>query len=292
MKKFYNKWADFKNDISYDEVYAYYILENHPKTECYEYFNTTERIFRAFLEHYNIKKPRRLVTELSNNTKMSRYGSIKYNNPEQRIKTCLEKFGSTSPLGNKKIYEATQQKTKLKHNGKTGFGIKTIEERKEIAKKANSIMWNKFHTDADFAQKYLAAQFVTKKKNKTFNTSKKEQVIYDELCKKYGSDDVLTQYWDSRYPFRCDFYIKSLDLFIELNAHWTHGDHPFNSSNEEDQQKLSLWQEKAKTSKFFNNAIETWTKRDPKKLNYLISNKLNFILMYNTLEVTAHDYKY
>ena len=37
--------------------------------------------------------------------------------------------------------------------------------------------------------------------------------------------EVIGNKYD-RYPFACDFYISSLDLFIECNYHWTHGGKP------------------------------------------------------------------
>lgn len=147
-------------------------------------------------------------------------------------------------------------------------------------------MWDKYHTDSNFAKAYKDKQNETKRKNKSFNTSKKERMLFDSLCKKYGIDDVVRNYSvDPRYPFACDFYIKSQDLFIELNAHWTHGEHPFDANNPQDIQLLNQWEEKSKTSQYFRNAITTWTVRDVKKLHYLIENNLNFILIYNNLEV-------
>lgn len=58
----------------------------------------------------------------------------------------------------------------------------------------------------------------TKKEHNTFNTSKPEDLFYEELKKLFTSDDIIRQHKDNiRYPFNCDFYIKSLDMFIELN---------------------------------------------------------------------------
>lgn len=76
--------------------------------------------------------------------------------------------------------------------------------------------------------------YKTKKKNHTFNTSKPEEESYNLLLHKYDKNDIIRQYKDERYPFSCDFYIKSLDLFIECNYHFTHGSHPFNADNIED----------------------------------------------------------
>ena len=90
--------------------------------------------------------------------------------------------------------------------------------------------------------------------------------------------DVITQYKDARYPFACDFYIPSLDLFIECNYHWTHGGKPYEGT-ENDKKIVEKW--KTKNTKFYNNAIQTWTVRDVNKRNTVKENKLNYIEFWN-----------
>ena len=74
----------------------------------------------------------------------------------------------------------------------------------------------------------------TKRLNGTFNTSKPEEDAYVLLCDHFSKDDVIRQYYSEKYPFNCDFYIKSLDTYIECNFNWTHGGHWFDENNEED----------------------------------------------------------
>ena len=119
------------------------------------------------------------------------------------------------------------------------------------------------------------------KVNKTFNYSKQEKSYYEYLVNKYGKDDVLYQYKDKeRYPFYCDFYIKSKDLFIELNLHRAHDKHPFDENNLEDIETLNKWKKKATNSKFYQNAIYVWTQLDTKKKNCAKQNNLNYITIY------------
>ena len=75
--------------------------------------------------------------------------------------------------------------------------------------------------------------YQTKKKNGTFNTSALEVQFHETLIKIFGADDVFDQYRDQRYanpkngrPYMTDFYIKSLDLFIEIQGRKGHGEHP------------------------------------------------------------------
>lgn len=120
----------------------------------------------------------------------------------------------------------------------------------------------------------------TKTINKSFNISKVEDNFYEQLCEQYGRDNIVRQYKDPRYPFNCDFYVKSEDLFIELNKHWTHGPHPFNEQNTEDTILLQAWQERAIDSQYYQSAIDVWTKRDPQKLQLALKNNLNYQAIY------------
>ena len=106
------------------------------------------------------------------------------------------------------------------------------------------------------------------------------------LVEYYGADDVITQYSaDKRYPFNCDFYIKSKDLFIELNLSWTHGGKLFEGTDE-DLTKLAVWEEKAKTSEYYKNAIQTWTMRDVLKYNTAKQNHINYLVIYTEQDFT------
>ena len=81
----------------------------------------------------------------------------------------------------------------------------------------------------------------------------------------------------TRYPFECDFYIISKDLFIEYNGHWTHGRHSFNTNCKDDIELLNQWSKKSISSQFYKNAIEVWTIRDVKKRNTAKQNNLNYL---------------
>lgn len=129
------------------------------------------------------------------------------------------------------------------------------------------------------SEEYQARQNKIKKQNGTLNTSKPEQRVREMLIYAFG-DDIEYSYRDERYPYNCDFYIKSLDLFIELNFMWTHGGEPFNENNNNHIEKLKIWKEKSEHSDFYKNAIYTWTNLDVKKRETAIKNKLNYLMFY------------
>ncbi len=177
------------------------------------------------------------------NTKKEKYNDEYYNNRTKYIETCLSKY---------EVDNVT----------------KNIDIRKKLSKTISS-------------EKIQEKINNTKRKNNSFNKSKLEDISYDLLKEKYI--DIIRQYRSELYPFNCDFYIPSLDLYIECNYGWMHGGHPFNENNKEDQLILKSW--KDKNTKYYNNAIIAWTIRDVNKRNTAKENKLNYIEFWNINEL-------
>lgn len=204
---------------------------------------------------------------------------------QKRMQTCIQRYGVDMPLKSPVIQE------KIKHSLINTYGVdnpwKSNVVRSKIYSTKLSRYGNPFYNGSEkIDQKEKTRKCIeTKKKNGTLNTSKLEDQVYELLCSKFGAFDVYRNYSSDVYPFNCDFYIKSLNLFLECNFHWTHGGHFFNSTDKDDVKKLLLWQEKATTSKFYTNAIMTWTKRDLLKKDYADKNKLNYLVFWNTSDV-------
>ena len=58
-----------------------------------------------------------------------------------------------------------------------------------------------------------------------------------------------------------------------------------NTGSAEDIIKLNVWQEKAKSSNYYKNAIETWTIRDVQKYTIAKENNLNYLVFYSKKEI-------
>lgn len=123
--------------------------------------------------------------------------------------------------------------------------------------------------------------YKTKKKNNSFRNTELEKQAYQLCIEKFG--DIATEYKSEKYPFKCDIYIPSKDLYIELNFHWTHGKEPFDENNIEHQKILEQW--KSKNNKFYNIAIDVWTKRDIEKIKIAKQNQLNYLVFYTIGEL-------
>lgn len=70
-------------------------------------------------------------------------------------------------------------------------------------------------------------------------------------------------------------------MFIEYQGTWTHGKHAYNKESEEDKILLEKW--KCKNTKYYINAIQTWTIRDVYKRNIAKQNNLNYVEFWSIL---------
>ena len=157
----------------------------------------------------------------------------------------------------------------------------TEEEKQQNSKKmSESAKANRAIITPDEYHKRSIKATATKKENKTFAVSSFEDKTKDILYSKYGENDIIyDDYIDDRYSSKCDFYIKSLDIFIELNIHPSHGGHPFNIDDEKDLQLKELLE--IKNDNWSNMILDVWCNRDVKKLNEAKINKLNYITVYS-----------
>lgn len=157
------------------------------------------------------------------------------------------------------------------------------ERLPEIRKKIQQTMLDKYGVEHAFQVKeFIDKAWATKRKNGTFNSSKPERTMKLLLEDVFGKDSIKVQYQSVDYPFHCDFYVEPLDLYIELNASWTHGGHWFDENNPDDIKQLNEFQQRAKQkgSRYYHAAIDTWTRRDLLKLQIAIDNNLNYLVFW------------
>ena len=180
---------------------------------------------------------------------------------KEKIKeTSIKKYGVEHPFKNENV-KSRFKKTCLEKYGVEWF---CFTEKNKLA--VNS-------------KESIEKGIQTKKERGNLNTSEQEKKSEKILKEKYS--DLVCQYKSLVYPYHCDFYIPSLDLYIECNYHWTHGYKPY-EGNKEDLKLLNQWEES--NTKFYNNAINTWTIRDVNKRNIAKQNNLNWIEFFTMKE--------
>jgi len=297
---------------TYEEVYDYYIIQNHRRSDSASYFNMNEGDFRKLLWSLGIRKDKKLSTKNSQETLKDVYGDpikLKEIN-EKREATCFERFGAKSNLlsNDPKVNgEATRlekyghvhycnweksKKTKFEKYGEYWVNSDkakqtSLEKYGEIHK--NCLQENKEkikNTQTELYGGYAWNSAELKRKNGTFTTSRPEEGLYSELCNEYGEDNVIREYTDERYKnpytgylFNCDFYIKSKDLFIELNKFPTHYIEPFDNSNIEHIKLLEHCKNEP-SSWVEEQMVDIWAGTDVLKKSVAEQNKLNWIAIY------------
>lgn len=212
--------------------------------------------------------------------------------------TCLERYGAVNPM-----CKGTIVRNKLEQTFMERFGGLTPMRSKEVREKVSKTHSEHYHSSDNIKNKraktnlerygvenYFASKemkeflhsikderlekvYATKRKNKTFNTSKPEKRCYAATLSKFS--DAKTQYKEDRYPFLCDIYIPSKDLFIELQFSWTHGSKPYDENDKDCIDLVESWIRNG--SDFCREAALNYTQRDTKKRQTAKENKLNYL---------------
>lgn len=121
---------------------------------------------------------------------------------------------------------------------------------------------------------FQAKMNATKHKNGTFNSSNIEECIK-------ALDIFKSQYKkDVRYPYLCDFYDKDKDLFIEVNASWTHNFHWYDADS--DAVIVNAWKKKSDDSQYYASALKIFTKSDVEKRETARVNSLNYVTLWDS----------
>ena len=253
-----------------------YGVDNYAKSlECQEKYRQT------CLDRYgvdNVAKQQEIITKMET-TCLKKYGvkNVQQNKSvrEKSKKTCMTRYKNSTVMGSEHFKE------KVKQTNLEKYGVENIMQTEEMRQYFKSIKPQIVSKIKAKLKQTQQKSYETKKRNHSFNTSSPENIIYEKLLEKFKK--VLRQYKSEEYPFACDFYIPEIDLYIEFQGNWTHGGKPYNEKDEEDIKLLEEWQEKAKTSKFYQNAIKVWTISDVKKRELAQKRNLNWLEFF-TLE--------
>lgn len=210
----------------------------------------------------------------------------------KRTATMLERYGVEHPNQNPAIRDkmmVARDATNLERYG----SVNAMQNPTVAAKSADvrqRVMLQRYGRKNSVEVKAIRDKiFDARKKNKTLNTSNAEQALGVMLREKFGEADVLHNVVvDERYPYRVDYYIKSLDLFIELNGDKCHNDHWFDPCSKRDAQIVRAWTENAErlerdgqVRSRYRKYIRTWTVTDVAKRQSAHDNDLNYLVFWD-----------
>lgn len=274
-----------------------------------------EKVTETCIEKYGVRRPMQNpdIKQKSIETSRKRWGcDYPMQNDEVKArfrKVFMELYGVDVPFKSSEFLEKARA-TMIEHYGVVNpmqiadarakaevtlmdrYGVTNpayLPDFKERCEKSSLEHWGVLHPMQDMSVRNK--QFASRMENGIANVSSGEEEIYLQLCDKFGVDDVFRQYISDVYSFHCDFYVKSLDLYIELNGNWTHGFHWFDENNADDVQTALSWSDKALSgSKYYSNALYVWTVMDLMKRAAAVANNLNYIVFWDAKLSDFYDW--
>ena len=271
------------------------VQEKGKRTTLYKYGDENYRNFNKYKEtcllKYGVENPmsNEEIKRKSHATLKNKYGSIF--NWKKIKETNIKKYGVENVFSNKDIIEKIKHTKYILYNDENynnrekykqtcleKYGVDCSSKNKEIREKIS-----KSHLNTEYQEKVLKTYI----KNNSFKKSKPENDCYELLNKKYHN--IIRQYKSKEYPFKADFYIPSIDTYIEYNGSHFHHFHPFDKNNLDDIKELESLKEKLKKAKIrlenkesqYDKIIYVWTDLDIRKRNIAKENNLNFLEFYN-----------
>lgn len=206
------------------------------------------------------------------------YDKTKYVKRNQKVIITCPEHGAFQQTPTGHLFGKGCLKCAPKKRAKTNverYGVRNVMSLQSTLEKIKAATHKKYGVDYAMQDKDLASKNVeAKRQSGTFSTSSVEEHVK-------GFDDFEVQYnKDTRYPYLCDFYDKGRDLFIEVNASWTHGYHWYDT--EKDAGVCTKWKDKSEDSTYYANALDVFTKRDVEKRECARVNNLNYVTLWDS----------
>ena len=214
--------------------------------------------------------------------------------------TCMKKYGVSCGFKTeqcKKASTSTEATEKRKTTNMQRYGTQyTFANSYTDAAntKRNQTMIDKYGVNHNFKRPDVIAHNCSAEVMKKKHDTKKSNGWCRSKSEEYLDAKIIHQHKRNTktpyYPWKVDFYVFDLDLYIEINAYWMHGGHWFDENNSEDQATLQKWINRNTEQDRY--AIKIWTKSDLEKRDFAIKNNLNYVVLWNMnqIEQFIQDY--
>ena len=204
----------------------------------------------------------------------------------KRHQTNTNKYGVEENLSSSEIKEKIKETFKRKYNCDSIGQLAQSNKFKEIRKETLLL---KYSVDNPLKIPSIREKLFHSNIQKG-RCSKKENELYNILLAHFNKNDIIRQYKDViRYPYFCDFYIKSIDTYIEYQGTWLHGKHPYNEKDINDFNLVKFW--KSKDSNYYNQGIKCWTIRDREKRTKAIQSNIRYVEIFSIENVDFNEIK-
>ena len=204
-------------------------------------------------------------------TQVDLYGGMGLASAATREKvqnTVFDRCGVSNVMQAEAVKERFAAVSQKKYGGVSPFCSKDVRARAEFTK------WKQAQAQLQLICKGARLDKLLK--------SKAEAVVYLLLVQRFGQGDVFYEYGihpsDKRYPHNCDFYIKSLDLFIELHGHYSHGNHWFDANCLVDNRRLSQLMVSGRRGQL---AAKTWSETDLRKREDARRSNIKYLVFWD-----------
>jgi hypothetical protein len=151
---------------------------------------------RTFLSHYGVEHPM-----LDSNSTYK----------QKRDKTCLKRYGTTVPSKNANVKAKTQATNVERYGVPFPMMNNDVKARMIESLKKNNL------------QEIAIKRIETMKRNGSFRKSRPEDKMYELLIKQFDSNDVERNKRPEGTAWPIDFYIKSIDTWIQVDGIYWHG---------------------------------------------------------------------
>lgn len=255
-------------------IYQKYIVENIAFHLLYPQLGITKKQLRKLLTRYEITKGPK-----------DRSKNQTYRRTQEEIRAVAEKSSKTQKENwkNKSEEEKLAYREKQKQAHSTESFRQTISEinknyNKTLKETDRELYDSRNKSRSESCKKTWRNPELIKQRNETAKINREknkdmlcrtiaEQKMYDVLIKHYPDLQYDTRV-DERYPFFCDFYIPSIDTFIELQAHPSHGRLPIKYLSVDEYSKYSI------------KYKDVFAVRDVEKERVAEENKIHLIRIY------------
>lgn len=242
-----------------------------------------DKIKSTWLAKYGVDNPQKVaaIREKTAETNIARYGfPCSFSNPDVRAKhaaVMLAKYGVRNSM------QVPETRAKAVETWRRKYGVDNPQKAESVRSRSAATCMDRYGVAYPVqCQAVIDKGLATKAARHTFNASGPEDELYLLLVSRFGERGVIRQYSDdARYLFACDFYIPSRDMFIELNASWTHGGFWFEATDPSDRGRARGWKTRAVRQAYYRSALETWTVRDVDKRETARRNNLNYVVFWD-----------
>lgn len=196
--------------------------------------------------------------------------------------TSMARYGATNAMLNPTIV------AKMRETNMQRYGAPTYMQTAEFKEKSVETLMSKYGVDHiskssfydEHKDEIVAKIHQSMKKNGSYSTSTAEDEFYSKLVAHFGEDNVIRQYKSELYPYACDFYIVSEDLYIEFNGHWTHGERFYNENDPYTHQFMKRLE--SKDGKYHKKAKYVFSTLDVEKVAIAKANHLNYVVFWDS----------